>query len=348
MQTRTLGDSNLVVPEICLGTMNWGQQNDEVQAHEQLDYAVQERGLYFIDTAEMYPIPPDASKQGLTETYIGTWLKKRGKRDDLIIATKTGAGENIGTRDVGPVPRYDRKSIREAIEGSLRRLQTDYVDLYQVHFPNRQANYFGVRGYDGTETDNGASIEETLTALGELVQEGKVRYIGVSNETPWGVMQYLRAAEKLGLPKIVSIQNQYSLTNRTFEIGLSEMCIKENISLLAYSSLNMGALTGKYLNGERPQGARFTLYDRNRDRYMPERAQAAIKAYVELAKSSGLDPAQMALAFVRSRSFVASTIIGATSVDQLKSNIDSAELVLSDQLLAEIEQIHNMYPDVTH
>lgn len=328
--------------------MNWGQQNTEAEAHEQLDYAVDERGLYFLDTAEMYPVPPETDKQGRTEQYIGTWLKKRGKRDDLIIATKIGAGQHIGTRDTGDVPRYDRKSIREAIEGSLQRLQTDYVDLYQVHFPERKSNFFGVRGYEHDPNDNSTPIEETLQALTELVQEGKVRYIGLSNETPWGLMKYLEAAEKHGFPKVISIQNQYSLTNRTFEIGLAEMSVKEQVGLLAYSPLNMGVLTGKYLGGQQPEGARFTLFERNRDRYNPARAQAATKLYVELAQAHGLKPEHLALAFVQSREFVASTIIGATSLEQLKSDIGSADIVLSDEVLKGIEEIHNKYPDVTH
>jgi len=348
MQTRKIGSSDLEVPIICLGTMNWGQQNDETEAHKQLDYAVEERGLYFIDTAEIYPIPPETEKQGRTETYIGNWLKKRGKRDDLVIATKVGAAHYIGTRDTGPIPHYDRKSIREAIEGSLKRLQTDYNDLYQVHFPERKANFFGVRGYTERTHDTATPIEETLEALGELVKEGKVRYIGISNETPWGVAEYLRLSREKGLPRIVSIQNQYSLLNRTFEIGLSEMCIRENIGLLPYSPLNMGMLTGKYLNGNRPAGARFTLYERNNERYNPPHAQEAVKRYVQLAKDNGLEPVQLALAFAASRDFTASVIIGTTSVEQLKMNIDSAAVTLTPEILRGIAEIHTAFPDITH
>ncbi len=347
MKTNKLGSSDLQIPELTLGTMTWGQQNTEAQAHEQLNYAVEERGLYFIDTAEMYPVPPEKELQGRTETYIGNWLNKRGKRDDLIIATKIAAGAQIGTRDTGAKPRYDRQSIRDAIEGSLQRLQTDYIDLYQVHFPERKTNFFGVRGYEQNQPDDATPIEETLIALNELVQEGKVRYIGVSNETPWGVMQYLNLAEKLNLPKIVSIQNQYSLTNRTFEIGLSEIALKEKIGLLVYSALNMGALSGKYLDGQRPEGARFSLTNRNSPRYMPPHADAATKEYVNLAKAHGLDPSQMALAFTRTRPFVASTIIGATTLEQLKSDIDSADITLSSEVLDGIRDIYTRYPDVT-
>lgn len=349
MQYRKLGDSDLSVPVVCIGTMTWGQQNSEQQAHEQLDYAITERGLTFIDTAEIYPIPPDASKQGRTETYIGNWLKKRGKRDDLVIASKVAAGNMIQTRDTGPVPHYDRKSIREAIDGSLSRLQTDYLDLYQVHFPERTTNFFGVRAYNGNRDDTATPIEETLDALAELVKEGKVRYIGVSNETPWGVSEYLRIAKEKSLPKIATIQNQYSLTNRTFELGLAEFAQRENISLLAYSPLGMGALTGKYLHGARPAGARFTLYERNRARYNPDTkyAQAAIEQYVQVARDNGLEPAHLALAFAISRPFMGSVIFGTTSVEQMKMNIDAASVELPEKVLQEIQSVYEQFPDVT-
>jgi len=348
MLKRKLGDSELLVPVICLGTMNFGQQNSEADAHKQLSYAVDERGYYFIDTAEMYPVPPETAKQGRTETYIGNWLKKHGKRDDLVIATKVGAGNFIGTRDAGPVPHYDRKSIREAVEGSLSRLQTDYIDLYQVHFPERKTNFFGIRGYTHAQVGDSTPIEETLSALAELVTEGKIRYIGISNETPWGVAEYLRLSREKSLPKVVTIQNQYSLLNRTFEIGLAEMAIKEQVSLLPYSPLNMGVLSGKYLDDAKPAGARFTVYERNVHRYNPPRAQEAVKRYIRVADENGLDPAQMALAFAISRDFVGSVIIGATKLEQLKSDLDSSKLVLSDKVLAQIEDVHAEFPDVTH
>lgn len=348
MQKRKLGSSDLEVPVICLGTMNWGQQNTEQEAHAQLDYAITERGLNFIDTAEIYPVPPAADKQGRTETYIGNWLHKRGKRDDLIIASKVGASTVIRTRPIDNPPKYNRKNIRKALEGSLKRLQTDYLDLYQVHWPERSTNFFGVRGYTQLVKEETTAIEETLEALTELVKEGIVRYIGISNETPWGVMQYLNAANKNGLERIVSIQNQYSLLNRTFEIGLSEMVLKENIGLLVYSALNMGVLSGKYLQGAKPKGARFTLFERNGVRYNPPQAQRAIQAYIDLAGKYSLDPSQMALAFAISREFVTSVIIGATSVEQLKIDIDSAEVHLDKKVLGEIEKIHTAMPDVTH
>lgn len=345
MEKRTLGRTDIQVPAICLGTMNWGQQNTEAEAHEQLDYAVDERGVYFIDTAEIYPIPPTPELQGTTERFVGSWLKKRGKRDDLVLATKVAAAGFIRTRDVGDTPHLDRASIREAIEGSLSRLGTDYVDLYQIHWPERSTNFFGVRGYKHNAEETTTPILETLEALGELVKEGKVRHIGLSNETPWGVAEYLRLAEKENLPRIVSIQNQYSVINREFEAGLAEFAMREQVGLLAYSSLSGGVLSGKYLGGQQPAGARFTLTERNRDRYNRESLQEVIQAYVDLATKHGLDPVQMALAFVTGREFTTSTIIGATSVEQLKTCIDSGEMTLSEEVLADIEALHERYPN---
>lgn len=347
MKKNTLGTSGLEVPVICLGTMTWGQQNTEEEAHQQLDYAVDERGINFIDTAEVYPIPPEKKLQGLTETYIGTWLAKRGKREDLIIASKVCiAGPLLQTRDTSDI-HFDRKNIMDAIEGTLARLQTDYLDLYQIHWPERKTNFFGQRGYVHDVTDSSTSIHETVKALKELVDNGKVRHIGVSNETPWGLNEFLRVAREYDLPIVTSIQNQYSLTNRTFEIGLAEISIKEQVPLLAYSVLNMGALTGKYLDGAKPAKARFTLFGRNQERYNPPEAQTAIKAYVDVAKKHELDPAVMAIAYVCSRPFVASVIIGATNMDQLKTCIDAGEVVLSDEVLQDIEAVHQKYPDAT-
>lgn len=354
MKTKKLGSSDLEIPVITLGTMTWGNQNSEAEAHAQLDYAVDERGLYFIDTAEMYAIPPSKETQGRTEAYIGNWLKKRGKRDDLIIASKVSISDNIVTRDIGSNPRYDRKSIREAIDGSLRRLQTDYIDLYQVHWPERKSNFFGVRGIDSlSKNEQFVPIEEVLFYLSELVDEGKIRHIGVSNESPWGLAKYLCASHEKNLPRIASIQNQYSLTNRSFEIGLSEMVMREGIGMLAYSPLDMGVLTGKYLDGQRPPSARLTFYPGKRgrevnQRYNPERAQKAVKRYVELARDNDIDPATLAIAFAVSREFITSTIIGATNLDQLKLDIDAAEVKLSEDILAEIEKIHDDMPNVTH
>lgn len=350
MKINTIGQSDMKVPAICLGTMNWGQQNTEADAHAQLDYAVNERGITFIDTAEIYPIPPDMELQGLTEIYLGNWLAKNGNRDKLIIATKVSPAPMLRTREVDAQPKLDSANIRAAVEGSLERLQTDYIDLYQIHWPVRQTNFFGPRAYPYGNEDNGSTeIKETLEALKELIEEGKIKYIGVSNETAWGVSEYLRLAREHDLPRIVSIQNQYSLLNRTFEIGISEFCMRENISLLPYSALNMGILTGKYLDGARPEGARFSLTDRNKNRYDPDtdHGQDAVRAYVDLAKKHGLDPAEMAIAYTLTKPFVASTIIGATKLDQLKTCIDAGETELSDALLAEVEEQYKKYPDVT-
>lgn len=344
LKTHTLGDSDLQVPIVCLGSMNWGQQNDEGQAHAQLDYAIDERGLTFIDTAEIYPVPPTSELQGLTETYIGNWLKKRGKRDDLVIATKVSPSSLVKTRTTGSGGKLDRKSIREAIDGSLQRLQTDYVDLYQVHWPERPVDKFGLRGYQSSKGTNTTPIEETLTALTELVEEGKVKYIGVSNENSYGVTEYLRFAREKGLAKIVSIQNQYSLLNRKFEVGCGELCYKNGVGLLAYSSLSAGVLSGKYLDGQKPKGARFTEYMRN-SHYNSKYVQEPTRRYVQLAKKYNLDPSQLALQFAASREFMGSVIIGATSLEQLKTDIDAFDIKLPAEIEKEIQTIYEEFPD---
>jgi aryl-alcohol dehydrogenase-like predicted oxidoreductase len=345
MKYRKLGTTDIDVSLICLGTMNWGEQNTEKDAHGQLDYAIS-KDVNFIDTAEIYPIPPHKELQGRTETYIGNWLKKTGKRKDLIIASKVaGRSDNTYIRN-GEVPCFDRKNIRIAIEGSLKRLQTDYIDLYQLHWPDRNTNYFGKRGYVHNPNDKSVPIEETLEAMQELIKEGKVRYIGVSNETAWGIMEYFRLHREKNLPRIQSIQNPYSLIMREYETALAEISIKEHLSLLVYSPLSFGVLTGKYLGGERPKGSRFDYEKvRNVARYNPSHIQETIKLYVDLAQKHGLDPAQMALAFVNTREFVTSTIIGATTLKQLKADIGSIDLKLSDEVLEEIQKIHVQHPN---
>jgi len=346
MKYKKIPNTNLEVSEICLGSMTWGNQNTEEDAHEQLDYALSQ-GVNFIDTAEMYPIPPERELQGRTETYIGTWLKKTGNRDKVIIASKVCIESSlIQTRDTSN-PHYDEKNIRDAIEGSLTRLQTDYIDLYQIHWPERKTNFFGIRGYQHDENDQSTKIEETLRVLNELVKEGKIHYIGISNETPWGILEYLRVAEKKGYPRIVTIQNQYSLLNRTFEIGLAEMILKEGIGLLPYSPLSMGVLSGKYLNGAKPEKSRLTISERHGARYNHDHTQEAIARYVEVAKKHELDPSQMALAFILSRPFNTSVIIGATTMEQLKTDIDSINIILSDEVLSDIEDIYKQIPDPT-
>lgn len=338
MDYRALGNTGLKLSVIGLGTMTWGEQNSEADAHAQLDLAL-DAGVNFVDAAEMYPVPPKAETQGRTEQYIGTWLKKNGRRDDIVLATKViGPGMFPYLRGG---PRLDRDQVIQACETSLKRLQTDVIDLYQVHWPQRPTNYFGKLGYEHRDAD-GPTIEETLSALGELVRQGKVRHIGISNETPWGLAEYLRLHREQGLPRVQSVQNPYSLLNRSYEVGLAEFAHREQVGLLAYSPLAFGMLSGKYLDGARPPDARLTLFTRF-SRYNGEQGLAATAAYVALARRHGLDPAQMALAYVNSRSFVVSTIIGATTLRQLRSNLDSASLTLPEELLREIEQIHARY-----
>lgn len=325
--------------------MNWGEQNTEAEAHEQMDYAVAQ-GINFFDTAEMYPIPPHAESQGRTETYIGNWLKKTGKRKDLIIASKViGRVDNPYIRG-GEEPRLDKKNIKRAIEGSLKRLQTDYIDIYQLHWPDRKTNYFGRRAYTHIPDDEYVPLEETLSALAELIKEGKIRYIGLSNETAWGIMECFKLHWLKGLPRIQSIQNPYSLIMREYETALAEISVREELSLLVYSPLSHGVLTGKYMGGKMPEGSRFHYSGgRNHDRYNPRHAQPAIEAYVHLAKKYDLDPAQMALSFVNSRDFVTSNIIGATSMEQLKTDIASIDIDLSSDVIRDIEEIHKKYPN---
>ena len=340
METRPLGRTGLNVSVICLGTMTFGEQNSEAEAHEQLDYAV-DQGLNFIDTAEMYPVPPRAETQGRTEAHVGSWLAKRGRRDDLIIATKVaGPGQMDWIRGG---PRLDSAQIGAAIDTSLQRLRTDYIDLYQVHWPERSTNYFGKLGYSASK-HVGVPIDETLTALDKAVTAGKIRHIGVSNETPWGVAEYLRLADTQGLPRIHSIQNPYSLLNRPFEVGLAEFSHREQVGLLAYSPLAFGTLSGKYLNNAQPARARLTLYERFQ-RYSGDLAERTVSRYVHLAREHGIDPAQMALAWVNSRPFLTSNIIGATTIDQLKTNIASAAIKLPRQVRQQIEEIHASQPN---
>lgn len=344
MEYRKLGKTDIDVSKICLGTMTFGEQNTEAQAFEQLDYAL-ENGVNFIDCAEMYPVPPRPETCGRTEEFIGNWLAQRGTRDQVVLATKvTGRGSaNSGVGHIRGGPRLNREQIFTACDASLTRLKTDYIDLYQVHWPERQANFFGKLGYEHSD-DDGIAISETLDALQQLVTAGKVRHIGLSNETPWGMHRYLRLAAHGNKPRVASIQNPYSLLNRTFEVGLAEMAIREQCGLLAYSPLAFGTLSGKYLNGQRPDGARLTLFDRFQ-RYTNARAVAATEAYVSLAREFALDPAQMALAFVTQQPFVTSNIIGATTMEQLRSNIASAGIVLTAEQLEAINAIHSENPN---
>lgn len=341
MQYHRISHSSLEISTLGLGTMTFGEQNSEADAHAQLDYAVHQ-GVNLIDVAEMYPVPPRPETQGLTETYVGNWLKQRANREKLIIATKVSGPSRNNDVGIRPNQMLDRRNIRDALDASLKRLQTDYIDLYQVHWPQRATNCFGKLGYTWTDNAVPVTLLETLEALTEFQRAGKIRYIGVSNETPWGVMRYLQLAEKHDLPRIVTIQNPYSLVNRSFEVGLAEITQREGVELLAYSCLGFGTLTGKYLNGAKPAGARHTLFSRF-TRYSGEQTQHAVAAYVDVAKRHNLDPAQMALAFVRRQPFVASTLLGATTLEQLKTNLESLHLDLSEEVIEELEAVNRIY-----
>ncbi|MDY6781546.1 MAG: NADP(H)-dependent aldo-keto reductase [Cyanobacteriota bacterium] len=344
MKYNQLGDSDLRVSEICLGTMTYGQKNTREDAAEQLDYAIA-NGVNFIDTAEMYPVPGEAETQGRTEEYIGEWLLKQ-PRDKLIVASKIIGPSPRLNWIRGETHRIDRANIEQAIDTSLKRLKTDYIDLYQIHWPDRYVPLFGAAPYDPAKERDTVPIAQQLEAFGDLVKAGKIRYLGLSNETPWGVSEFCHLAEKLNLPKVVSIQNAYNLTNRVFEIHLSETCRFNNVGLLAYSPLGFGLLTGKYIDGI-PQNSRLALFQGFGRRYDKRNMPEAVKGYVEVAHRYGLSPAQMALAFARSRWFVASTIIGATTLDQLRENLDSLKVTLDKEVLAAIDDIHAQYPNPT-
>ena len=347
MEYRKLGRTDIDVSLVCLGTMTWGEQNTEAEGHEQMDYATAQ-GVNFFDVAEMYPISPRKETYADTERVIGTWFESRKKRDDVVLATKVvGPGGFFDyIRDGGVAPRLSEKEVLTAVEGSLKRLKTDYIDLYQVHWPSRPNNIFGKLDFPShADYSQAVEIEETLGAMAKLVEQGKVRHIGISNETPWGVMEYLRLAEKNGWPRVVSIQNPYSLLNRTFEVGLSEIAIREQVGLLGYSPLGCGTLTGKYLDGQKPEGARLTIWPGRYGRYVKPRGLKATEDYATIAKKHGLNFGQMSLAFLKAKNFVTASIIGATTMDQLKSNIEAYELTLSEEVLAEIDAIHKENPN---
>ena len=342
MEYRQLGRSDLQVSALCLGSMTWGEQNSEAEGFAQIDRA-KACGINFLDTAEMYPVPPRRDTYGATERIIGNYFKARGGRADWVLASKVaGPGNGIDYIRGGQL-KHNRQHIVAALDDSLKRLQTDWIDLYQLHWPERSTNFFGQLGYRHQEQDF-TPLQKTLEVLGEQVKAGKIRHIGLSNETAWGTMKYLQLADQLGLPRAVSIQNPYNLLNRSFEVGLAEVAMREQCGLLAYSPLAFGMLSGKYENGARPANARITLFSRFA-RYTNPQAIAACSRYVALAREHGLDPAQMALAFVTRQPFVTSNIIGATSLEQLESNLGSLSLELSDELLDAIEAIHREQPN---
>jgi aryl-alcohol dehydrogenase-like predicted oxidoreductase len=340
METRLLGSSTLAVTPICLGTMTFGEQTPAADAHAQLDLAV-ERGINFIDTAELYAVPPRAETYGATETIVGNWLKRRD-RSRIVLATKAaGPGRTI-TWIRGGTLNFTQANLRSALEASLRRLQTEYVDLYQLHWPERNQPLFGQWQYDPAKERDSTPIRAQLEALAELVAEGKIRAVGLSNEHPWGVMQFVRHAEEFGLPRVASLQNAYSLLNRTYEVGLAEVCHRERVGLLAYSPLAFGHLTGKYLADPAADG-RLTRFKGFGQRYDKPGVVPATRAYADLARRHGLTPTQLALGFVRSRWFVASTIVGASSVAQLQEDLAACETPLSPELLAEVDKLYLLH-----
>ncbi len=349
MKYRPLGRTGLDVSVIGLGTMTWGEQNTPDEAYDQLDYAL-ERGVNLIDAAELYPVPPRAQTATRTETIIGNWLTARKNRDRVILATKvTGRSGGLAWLRDGERPCLSRDHIMMAVEGSLKRLQTDYIDLYQIHWPDRATNFFGQLGFTLPEhalDDDSIPIEDQLQTLDDLVRAGKIRFIGLSNETPWGVMRFLELAEKNRWPRAVSIQNPYSLLNRSFEVGLAEVAFRESCGLLAYSPLAFGMLTGKYDGGKQPEKGRLTIFGEMFDRYTKPRGRRAAAIYNRIAVDHGLIPAQMALAYVNSRSFVTSNLIGATTMEQLATNIDSVDLTVPDSVIQAIEMAHaeDTYP----
>ncbi|WP_145188365.1 MULTISPECIES: NADP(H)-dependent aldo-keto reductase [unclassified Pseudomonas] len=343
MEYRKLGRTDLDVSALCLGTMTWGEQNTQDEAFEQITLA-KASGINFIDTAEMYPVPPRPETYAATERIIGNWFRANGDRDDWVLASKVaGPGNGISHIRDGQL-KHNRQHIVAALDESLKRLHTDRIDLYQLHWPERSTNFFGKLGYQHLSNDLFTPLEETLEVLDEQVRAGKIRHVGLSNETPWGTMKFLQLAEARGWPRAVSIQNPYNLLNRSFEVGLAEVAIREQCGLLAYSPLAFGMLAGKYENGARPEQARLTLFSRFA-RYSNPQTVAACSRYVQLAQAHGLDPAQMALAFVTRQPFVTSNIIGATTLAQLQSNLDSLHVTLSDELLAAIEAIHQEQPN---
>ena len=345
MKYRNLGRTDVKLSLIGLGTMTWGEQNTEAEAHSQIDFAL-ERGINLVDTAEMYPVPPKKETQGTTERFIGTWLAKSGKRDDIFLASKV-AGPVRDAQRPGHIRDgktfLDRANLTKALHDSLKRLQTDHLDLYQLHWPDRTTATFGQLAYPWVKDEYTTPILETLSVLDEFVRAGKIRHIGVSNETPWGLAQFLHLAETHALPRVASIQNPYSLLNRTYESGLSEFTQFEQVSLLAYSPLAMGMLTGKYRNGARPEGARLSKFTRF-TRYDSKQTVAATDRYVQLALDHGLSPAQLALAWVNAQPFVGSNIIGATTLQQLEEDIKSIDVELTPEILKGIAAIHQDHP----
>ena len=341
MEYSYLPSTDLKVSKICLGTMTFGNQNDVKESEEQMNYAL-ENGVNFFDTAELYPVPASAERYALTEKIIGNWIKKRSVRDQIVLATKI-AGPGDYTKHIRTTG-FSEKSLFDAVDGSLKRLKTDYIDLYQLHWPERKTNTFGQRGFRYNEMEDWSdNFQEILFTLKKIIDSGKIKHIGLSNENPWGVMKFLELS-KNNLPKMITIQNPYSLLNRLFEVGNSEICIRENIGLLAYSPLGFGVLSGKYLNGELPDGSRLKLFP-NLSRFAGKQSMKATEQYMKVAKKRNMSLTHLSLSFVNSRPFVTSNIIGASKLSQLKENIDSINIKLDDNIVREIEQIQSLIPN---
>jgi len=339
MKYRKLGNTDIEVSVICLGTMTFGEQNTQKDGFNQMDYAL-ERGINFFDTAELYAVMPKKETYGKTEEIIGNWIKEKKKRDKIFLASKISGNGISWIREGNENLKFDKKNLNLAVDGSLQRLQTDYIDLYQLHWPERKVPKFGKLDFDYDPYDNQwTQIDEVLEGLSDLIKAGKIRHIGLSNETPWGVMKFLQISKEKNLPRMVSIQNAYNLVNRVFDVANSEVAIREQCGLLAYSPLAGGRLSGKYIN-DQPKNARFTLWPRNFDRHHTVRGEVSISKYIDLAKKYNIAPSTFANAYVNDRPFVTSNIIGATSMHQLKENIDSIDITLSKEILEEVESIH--------
>ena len=342
MKFKKLGNTDLDVSLICLGTMTWGTQNTEKDAFEQMDYSISQ-GVNFFDTAEIYSVPPTSDSYGKTEVMIGNWFEKRKNREKIILASKVAGPGCDWIRGGGN--NFDEKKIGEAIDGSLKRLKTDYIDLYQLHWPERSTNFFGRRDYSyNNKEGEWNSFENILDALGKYIKSGKIRYIGMSNETPYGLSRYLEISKNKGAPRMMSVQNPYSLVNRTYEIGMSEISIRQKCGLLVYYPLAAGALSGKYRNGEMPKNSRMALF-KGWERHLNPLAMRAYDEYYKLAKDFNLTMVQLAQSFVNSRPFVTSNIIGATTMEQLKENIDSVNIDFTDEMMERVDKIHNENPN---
>ena len=342
MNYKKLGNTDIDVSTICLGTMTWGEQNSQEEGFEQMDYAL-EQGVNFWDTAEIYSIPPKQETFGDTEVIIGNWLEKTGKRDKVILASKVCGPMREYVRGGGN--QFGTKNITEALEGSLKRLKTDYIDLYQLHWPERKTNFFGKLGYEHDDSNEWTQFENILEDLKKFQKEGKIRHIGLSNETPWGLSKFLELSKSKNLPRMLSVQNPYNLLNRTYEVGLAEMSVREKAGLLAYSPLACGYLSGKYRNNQMPKGTRIERDGDFWSRYNKPNAGKAIDAYYEVAQTYELDLAQMSLKFLEIQPFVTSVIIGATTMEQLKTNIESVNVDLKNEIIKEINDVQTIYPN---